>query len=74
MLLSPYFCFISLLYLHVYVHGEKALIPAKQTSELKVRLAAINILKPSGVFSLTIPRWCFFCGSFLLYMFHFYPC
>ena len=26
------------------------------------------------IFLLTVPRWCFICGSFLLFMFHVYLC
>ena len=30
----------------------------------------MNCFKPSSkIFSVTVPRWCFFCGSFLLFMF-----
>ena len=37
------------------------------TSELRVRLAPWNRFKPPIKFSLlTIPRWYFFCGSFVL--------
>ena len=36
------------------------------TSELRVRLAPWNRCKPSSkIFLLTVPRWYFFCGSFL---------
>ena len=41
------------------------------TSELRVRLAPRNWLNPPvKVFLLTVPRRCFFCGSFLLVMLH----
>ena len=31
--------------------------------------ALLNWLKPSSkIFLLTIPRWCFFCGSFMLFL------
>ena len=45
LLLSPYLCFISLLYLDLYVLGDDALI---KTSELRVRLAPLNQFKPSS--------------------------
>ena len=35
------------------------------TSELRVRLVPLNVFKPSSNFT-TIPRWCFFCGSFFV--------
>ena len=34
----------------------------------------LNIFKPSSNVLLTALRRCFFCGSFLLYMFHIYLC
>ena len=39
------------------------------TSELRVRFVPLNMLKPTSNFLLTVPRWCFFCGS-LLFVFH----
>ena len=57
LLLSTYLCFISLLYLDLYVSGYDALISkgysCKQniyvsTSELRVRLATLNWFKPSS--------------------------
>ena len=43
------------------------------TSELRVRLVPLNMFKPSSNFLLIfyhIPKWCCFCGSFLLFVFH----
>ena len=42
------------------------------TSELRVRLAhrKTGLSPPVKVFLLTVPRRCFFCGSFLLVMLH----
>ena len=61
LLLSPYPCFISLLYLDLYVLGDDALISkgsfmqtkyldqmSWSTSELRVRLAPLNRFKPSS--------------------------
>ena len=28
-----------------------------------------NLSRPVKLFLLTVPRWCFFCGSFLLFVF-----
>ena len=58
LLLSPYLCFISLLYLDLYVLGDDAFISwglscksntyeSWSTSELRLRLAPLNWLKPS---------------------------
>ena len=35
----------------------------------KVRLAPLNMFKSSSIL-LTFPMWCFFCGSFFLFLFH----
>ena len=40
------------------------------TSELRVWLVPLNMFKSSSNFLMTVPRWCFFCGSFLLFMFY----
>ena len=56
LLLSPYLCFIYLLYLDLYVLGDDALMSlhanqismSKSTSELRVRLAPLNRFKPSS--------------------------
>ena len=40
------------------------------TSELRLRLGLLNMFKPSSDFLLAVTRWCFFSGSFLLFMFH----
>ena len=38
------------------------------TSESRVRFAPLNWFKPSSkIFLLTVPRWYFFCGSFVLF-------
>ena len=37
-----------------------------RVSELRMRLVMLNMLKPSGIFLLTVPRRCFFCGSFFV--------
>ena len=38
---------------------------------IKVRLVPLNMFKPSSIFFLlTVQRRCFFCGSFVLFMFH----
>ena len=36
---------------------------------IKDEVGAINMFKPSSYFLLTVSGRCFFCGSFLLYMF-----
>ena len=36
----------------------------------KGEVGAVNMFKPSSIFSLTIPRQCFFCESFMLLVFH----
>ena len=56
--LSPYLCFISLLYLDLYVLGDDALIRglsckpnihvSLSKSELRVRLARLNRFQPSS--------------------------
>ena len=33
--------------------------------------APLNRFKPSSIFLLTVPRLCFFCGSFMLFLFSF---
>ena len=44
-------------------------------SELGVGLAPLNRFKPSSKsILLTVPRWCFFCGSFLFVMLHVSVC
>ena len=44
---------------------------SEYTSELRMGLAQWNRFKPSSeIFLLTVPGWCFFCGSFVLFM----PC
>ena len=79
--LSPYLCFISFLYLDLYIIGDDALISSgsyMQTKHLCVMIhiwtkgevgAPWNWFKPSGkIFLLTVPRRWFFCGSFMLFL------
>ena len=54
-LLSPYLCFISMLYLDLYILGDVRAFSRKpniyvswSTSESRVRLAPLNRLKPSS--------------------------
>ena len=55
LLFSLYPCFISLLYLDLYVLGDEVGAP-------------FNWLKTSSkIFLLTVPRWCYFCGSFVFF-------
>ena len=81
LLLSPYLCFISFLYLDLYVLGDDALISKgsfMQTKHLCVLVhiwtkggvgAPWNRFKASGKLILTTaPRRCFFCGSFMLFL------
>ena len=80
-LLSPYLCFIYFLYLDLYVLGDIALISQGsflQTKHLCVLIriwtkgevgAPLNRSKPSRkIFLLTVPRRCFFCASFVLFL------
>ena len=39
-------------------------------TQVRVRLVPSNMLKPYSIFLMIVPRWCFFCGSFLLIVFH----
>ena len=77
--MSPYLCFITFLYLDLYVLGEDALISwgsFMQTKHIFVFIhiwtkgevgAPLNRFKPSSkIFLLTIPRQCFFCEYFML--------
>ena len=68
-LLSPYLCFVSFLYIDLYILGNNALIRkgnfmqtninvSWSTFELRVSLAPWN----------RFPRQYFFCGSFVLFM------
>ena len=81
LLLSPYLCFLSFLYLDLYVLGDDALISKEsfmQTKRLCVLIhiwtkgeigAPLNRFKPSSkIFLLTNPRRCFFCGPFVLFL------
>ena len=36
---------------------------------IKGEVGNIKMFMPSSIFLLTVPRWCFFCGSFLLIVF-----
>ena len=38
-----------------------------------VKLTPLNMFKPFSDFLLTVSMWCFFCGSFLLFMFYVCP-
>ena len=72
LLLSPYLCFISFLYLDLYVLGDDAGV-FHATKHLCVFIhiwtkgevgAPWNRFKPSRkIFLLTVPRRCFLCGS-----------
>ena len=81
LLLRPYLCFVSFIYLDLYVLGDDALISevllckpniyvSWSTSELRVRLASWNWFKSSS----KIFYWPFqcdtftFCGSFMLFL------
>ena len=79
-MLSPYLCFISFLYLDLYVLGDDALISYgsfMQNKHLYVLIyiftkgevgALFNRFKPfSKIFLLTILRRCFFSGSYICY-------
>ena len=81
LLLSLYLCFISFLHLDLYILGDEALISEgsfMQTKHLCVLIhirtkgevgAPLNQFKPSSrIFLLTVPRRCFFCGSFMLFL------
>ena len=37
---------------------------------IKGEVSTIKHVYDLKYFLLTVPRWCFFCGSFLLFMFH----
>ena len=76
LLLSPYPCFISLLYLDLYVFGDDALISEgsfMQTKYLcvlihiwiKGEVGAVKLVYPSSKsILLTVPRRCFFLDRF----------
>ena len=75
LLLSPCICFISFLYLDSYVLWDDAFM---QTKHLCVLIhiwtkgevgTPLNRFKPSSkILLLTVPRRCFFCGSFMLFL------
>ena len=79
LLLSHYLCFISLLYIDLYVLEDDAVISkwsfmhtkylcVLSTSELRVRLARCETgLSPPVNILLTVPRRYFFCGSFVFF-------
>ena len=75
-LFSPYLCFISFLYLDLYILGDDRRLSYKpniyvswSTSKLRMRLAPWNPFKPSSkIFLLTVTRRYFFCGPFVLFM------
>ena len=60
--------------MHGYVRGlscKPNIYEPRSTPELSVRLAPLNRFKPSSKsILLTVPRRCFICGSFLLFMLH----
>ena len=78
LLLSPCLCFISLLYLDLYVLGDDALISWGSFMRAGCLCVLIHIwikgevgaVKPVWTLQwdilLTVPRRCFFCGSFML--------
>ena len=77
LLVSPYLCLISFLYLDLYVQGDDALISwvsFMQTKHLYLDphlevCAPLNRFKPSNkIVLLAVPRRCFFCGSFILFL------
>ena len=79
-LLSPYLCFISFLYLDLYVlemmQGYVGGLSSKRinyvswsTFELRLTFAPWNRFKPSSkIVLLTVRRRYFFCGSLVLFM------
>ena len=81
LLLSPFLCFISFLYLYLYVLGDEALISKGSFMQTKHLCVLIHIrtkgevgapcirFKPSSkIYLLTIPRRYFFCRSFVLFI------
>ena len=76
-------CFITFLSLDLYVLKVVRDLPCDpniyvswSTSEIMVRLAPLNMFKPSSGFFLIVRRRCFFCGYPLLYcpVCSFQPC
>ena len=50
-------------------HANQNIYVSWSTSELRVTLSLWNRFKPSSkIFLLTIPRWYFFCGSFMYFL------
>ena len=81
LLLSPCLCFVSFLYLDLYVLGDVGLVgwgSFMQARHLCVLVlvwagggvcAPLGQLRPSSkVFLLAVPGQCFICGSFLLFL------
>ena len=77
LLLSAYLCFISFLYIDFYVLGDNALISYESFMQTKHLCVLIHIwtksevdaplnwfTSSSKIFLLTVPRRCFFGGSF----------
>ena len=52
------------------VKKQKCLARMEASLGLRVGLIPLNIFKPSMDFLLIVPTRCFFCVSFLLFMFH----
>ena len=53
-----------------YLSCDQTSICLDLHQKLRVRLIPLNMFKPLSIVLLMIPRWCFFCGCFLLFMFH----
>ena len=79
--LSPYLCFIFFLYLDLYFQMDDASMGWGSLVQTKHLFVLIHFRIKSEVgtdkhvwvlqfFLLTIPRQCFFCGSFLLFVSH----
>ena len=79
-LLSPNLCFTSFLYLDWYTYkhciDKLGIFHENQTYVLvhiKIKNGVpLKMFKLSGDVLLIVSRCCFFCGSFLLFEFHFY--
>ena len=79
-LLNPYLCIISFLYLDLYGLGDDPCIfwgSFMQITHLfvlihiriRVRLDPQTCLSPPVIFLLTVPRRCFYCGSFFIFIY-----
>ena len=70
-LLSPYLCLTSFLYLDFYVLGnDKSTNYGSfvRTKDLSISIRQ-TLLSPPVIFLLTVPRRCSFCRSFWLFVF-----